>query len=226
MDSNFLKMIPKKVAEVPMRAIILISFLGLSACAILERDPRSGYASEEEFSAQSENLALERRVKDVNDVKEELGYGGRALGDGEREVVDRRMRLKRLEANIPSKREKKQYFNVRSALKNDSERIYFLSLPSFEARERWAQNRGLGNQEGYSDSLAATIEANDISLGMTQKAVSESWGDPDAIESAGNPLYGYERWKYNRYISGSDGYQKELRIVYFEGGHVVGWERD
>jgi hypothetical protein len=161
------------------------------------------------------------------DAKEELGLGSRPLSDDERIAVESRVRLKRMESRLATKREKKQYYDVRSALNSDRERIYFLSLPTYEARERWAQQRGIGGggEEVYSEPIAKTIEANDIALGMTQKAVTQSWGDPDAVEVAGNPLYGYERWRYNRYISGNEGYQKELRIVYFEGGRVVGWER-
>jgi hypothetical protein len=37
-------------------------------------------------------------------------------------------------------------------------------------------------------------------------------------------MYGYERWNYHRFTPGSDGYQKENRVVYFESGRVVGWE--
>lgn len=160
------------------------------------------------------------------EAREELGLLGRPLTDEERLALETRIRLKRQESRIATKRDKKQYFQVRSALKNDRERLMFLSLPTFEARDRWAQARGLGHQdEVYSDEVAKVIEGNDIALGMSQKGVMESWGDPDMVETAGNALYGYERWKYNRYVSGNEGYQKEMRIVYFEGGRVVGWER-
>lgn len=208
-----------------MRIFLILTCLGLSACA-LTRSAQSGYAYDEyNESARPPSLyeLKEESIKD--DAKEELGYGSRPLSDAEASAVENRVRLKRLETNLSTKREKKQYYNLRSALKNDRERIYFLNLPTYEVRERWAQNRGLGGEETYSDEVAKVIEANDIALGMSQRAVTQSWGDPDAVEVAGNPLYGYERWKYNRYISGNDGYSKEMRVVYFEGGHVVGWER-
>lgn len=212
-----------------MKLVVALMCLGLSACALMERSPRSGYASYEEESSYSGSASLyeQRRENVENDAREELGLQDRPLTEGERQAVEYRIRLKREEAKIATKREKRQYYQVRSALRSDRERLYFLSLPTVEARERWAQQRGLGSSdETYSDEVAKTIESNDISLGMTQKAVSESWGDPDAVETAGNPIYGYERWRYNRYISGNDGYQKENRIVYFEGGRVVGWERN
>lgn len=206
--------------------LLTVMTVGLSACAILNRDPRSGYAYDEVTSTGSLDLYQEKQAHVEADAREELGYGSRPLSDAERDSIETRIRLKRMESRLATKREKKQYYNVRSALRSDRERAYFLSLPTYEARDRWAQTRGLGNQEEtYSDDVAKTIESNDIALGMSQKAVMQSWGDPDAVETAGNPIYGYERWKYNRYVTGNEGYQKEMRVVYFEGGRVVGWER-
>ena len=208
--------------------VLAATTLGLSACAILDRSSQSGYYGRDggygdETAA---DIYEQRQRATVADAREELGLLGRPLDDDERAKVEMRIRLKRAESKIATKREKQQYFRMRSALHTDRERLQFLSLPTYEARDRWARTRGLGGgEETYSDEVAKTIESNDISLGMSQKAVMESWGDPDQVEVAGNPLYGYERWRYNRYISGNEGYQKEMRIVYFEGGRVVGWER-
>lgn len=211
-----------------MKLLLVISMLGLSACAMLDRSAKSGYYSYEEGGNDTAADLYRARQSNVqHEALEELGLLGRPLSDDERNAVETRIRLKRAEGRIATKREKKQYFNVRSALSNDRERLAFLQMPTFEARERFAQSRGVGTKdETYSDEVAKVIEANDIALGMTQKGVMESWGDPDMVETAGNALYGYERWKYNRYVSGNEGYQKELRIVYFEGGRVVGWERN
>lgn len=210
-----------------MKYLVVMLSLGLSACAMLERNPRSGYFYEEESLGSTRSDLYELRKQTVEtEAREELGLMGRALSPEERGGLEQRIRLKRMEGQIATKREKKQYYQIRSLLKNDRERMYFLSLPTFEARERWAANRGLGQKdEVYSEDMAKAIESNDIALGMTQKAVMESWGDPDAVEVAGSQIYGFERWKYNRYVSGNEGYQKEMRIVYFEGGRVVGWER-
>ncbi len=210
-----------------MKYLVVMLSLGLSACAMLERNPRSGYFYEEESLGSTRSDLYELRKQTVEtEAREELGLMGRALSPEERGGLEQRIRINRMEAQISTKREKKQYYQIRSLLKNDRERMYFLSLPTFEARERWAANRGLGQKdEVYSEDMAKAIESNDIALGMTQKAVMESWGDPDAVEVAGSQIYGFERWKYNRYVSGNEGYQKEMRIVYFEGGRVVGWER-
>jgi hypothetical protein len=229
MDSNFLILKPKSgcVQEVhAMKKLILLGFLGLSACAMFQRDPHSGYYGDGEEESHPIDIYQQRKQNVETDAREELGLQGRPITDEERLALETRIRLKRAETKLETKREKKQYYGLRTALKSDRERLYFLSLPTYEAKERWAATRGLGAQDDTrSDEVSKTIEANDIALGMSQKAVMESWGDPDAVETAGNPLYGFERWKYNRYVSGNEGYQKEMRIVYFEGGRVVGWER-
>jgi len=217
--------------EVPRMRIlltvcVLIFTLGLSACATMDRDPRSGYGGLNEYRSDSvREFYQERQDKEEIDAREELGYSGRALNEKERARLEDRIRLKRLESQIEAKRDQKQYYSVRGAIPSDRERIQFLSLPSYESKQRWLQNHGYGKEEtSYSDGVAKTIEAHDISLGMSQKAVRESWGDPDMVENAGNPMYGYERWNYYRFTASSDGYNKENRIVYFESGRVVGWE--
>ena len=212
-----------------MQGFILVAALttfGLSACALLERSPSSGYYEDQEYAAKPIDIYLLKQQSVEDDAREELGLGGRVLSEEERAVLENRIQLKRIEGRIHSSREKKQYFGVRGALKTDRERLQFLSMPTYEARERWATTRGLASQEeNHSDEISKIIDTNDIALGMSQKAVVESWGDPDSVEVAGNPIYGNERWRFNRFVSGQEGYQKEQRIIYFEGGRVVGWER-
>src|SRR4051794_36747077 len=130
-----------------MRILLAIACLGLSACAF-NRSARSGYAYDEYNEGDRPPTLYEQKAASVEaDAKEELGYSSRSLTDDERRAVEGRIRLKRMETNLATKREKKQYYNLRSSLKNDRERIYFLSLPTYEARERWAQTRGLGAEE-------------------------------------------------------------------------------
>lgn len=207
--------------------LMLLSYsLGLSACGTLMRDPRSGYGETDTPLYRASDFYEERRQHDEGKVREEFGWSSeRSLNENERGALETRLQLRRLESKLESQREKRQYYQVKGLMRNDQERMAFLRLPSIEARERWSRNRGLvANEEVHSDETAATIEKNDVSLGMSQRAVTESWGDPDLVEVAGNPVYGNERWRYSRYISSSDGYQKENRIIYFEAGRVVGWE--
>lgn len=200
---------------------------GLSACGSLYRTENSGYAdgpSEYRASAIQEFYREKHGVQD-DLAREELGLSNvRELNEGQRDALTRRLYLKRLEAQLETRREKKQYYKYKGLIKSDGDRIYFLKLPSVEARERWAQNRGYVEDEKYTDELAQIIEKNDIAVGMSQKAVVQSWGDPDIVEVAGDPVYGNERWRYSKYESGDEGFNKQTRVVYFESGRVVGWE--
>ena len=206
-------------------SLIFSAVLGLSACAGLTRDPRSGYAYDTTVYRAADFYQKKQR-NDENQVREDLGWSyDRPLSESEQGLLESRLRVRRLESKLESQREKRQYYQLKGLMRNDAERIYFLTLPTVEARERWSRNRGLvANEEVHNDEVANIIEKNDISMGMSQRAVTESWGDPDLVEVAGDPVYGNERWRYSRYMSSNDGYQKETRIIYFEAGRVVGWE--
>lgn len=207
-----------------MRWIVGLAFLGLSACTTFDRSGRSGYAGDSDEGSARE-FYQERMNKDESEAREELGFDNGPLSGRERDRLEERLRLRRMEAAIQSKRDRKQYYSARNLMRSDQERMDFLSLPNYQMKQRWLQTRGLlKDEDSYPESIAKAIEANDIAIGMSQKAVRESWGDPDLVEVAGNPMYGYERWNYHRMIAGNDGYQKELRVIYFEGGRVVGWE--
>ena len=71
--------------------------------------------------------------------------------------------------------------------------------------------------------IASSTAAN-IRLGMARRNVKMSLGSPTSVEVAGNPKYGNERWIYETSIPTLDGYYTEKKIIYFEGGSVVGWE--
>lgn len=206
---------------------LVLACSGLSACStFFNRDPRSGYADGDPAVFRATDFYDERHKHREEQAREELGWEtGRSLSEAERTVLEQRLRLTKLESKLESQREKRQYYQLKGVLRNDRERIGFLNLPSVEARERWANARGLvANDESHTDEVASLIEKNDVTVGMSQKAVNESWGDPDLVEVAGDPIYGNERWRYSRYISSNDGYQKQTRIIYFESGRVVGWE--
>jgi hypothetical protein len=209
------------------KSLLVLACLGLSACSTLfNRDPRSGYADSASATYRATDFYEERDKYREEQAREEMGWElGRSLSENERAALEIRLRLNRLETKLESQREKRQYYQVKGMMRNDRERIAFLSLPSVEARERWANARGLvANDESHPDEIASLIEKNDVSVGMSQKAVTESWGDPDLVEVAGDPIYGNERWRYSRYISSNDGYNKQVRVIYFESGRVVGWE--
>jgi hypothetical protein len=106
------------------------------------------------------------------------------------------------------------------------ERAEFLKLKNKAARERWIRAQGIQQSSRTFDrSIASAIQEGDVVIGMPKEAVRESWGDPELVEVAGSTNSGNERWKYSREIASADGYQTEERLIYFERGRVVGWER-
>lgn len=207
--------------------LFVMMSLGLSACSILQRAENSGYADTDgETAATYQDFYRERNRKAWKEAQEELGYhDGHELSESDAEAVRLRVELHRLEKQLSQDLEKKQYYSLKPFFRHDAERVYFLKLPDREARERWANAKGLvANVSTFDPGTTQLIENNDIARGMLKDAVRQSWGDPDFVEVAGDPIYGNERWKYNKLVSTSDGYRPETRVVYFESGRVAGWE--
>lgn len=216
------------------KAVVLKSVLtlislqfGLTACALFERSQFSGYEATGESSLSSiHEYRAQKHDRNWGVAREELGLTTtQELTDEQVSRIHQRVELNRLERNLPNQLERRQYFGLKPYFNSDLERIYFLRLPTIEARERWAINKGITTDEKVFDAPTTyLIENNDIAKNMTRNAVKQSWGEPDFIEVAGDPLYGNERWRYNKLVSSEDGYRSESRIIYFEAGRVIGWE--
>lgn len=215
----------KRICGIICQLLGILTFCLITACAQLERrrdfeamNPSSGKANKSRYS--------DKAKYDESQLKEEFGWQDLyLLSDDQQKSLDLRRELRAQESRLVTQSEKAQYYRLKGQLKDDRERIEFLSQPGLGAREQWASNRGyLSDEEGFSDELADLIEKKDISLKMPQKAVLESWGDPEAIEVAGNPIFGFERWRYTRFESSDQGFKRVERLVYFESGVVVGWE--
>ncbi|MDZ4676930.1 MAG: hypothetical protein SGI74_05410 [Oligoflexia bacterium] len=198
----------------------LTSSLLISSCALLETD-QPAMSGDDDYStyAAQKNGTL--------DALDELGLSpSKSLSGDERDALEKRMKLKRLERSLVSAKEREQYYNFRPYLDSDEERMAFLSLPSTDARDRYAMQRGIYFRTNkFAPAVKEAVSKSDIILGMTKEAVIESWGEPEAVEVAGSQLYGNERWKFTEYISTPEGYQREERVVIFESGKVVGWQR-
>lgn len=69
-----------------------------------------------------------------------------------------------------------------------------------------------------------TASEGTVRLGMQKNKVQLHLGHPTLVEVAGNPKYGNERWIYERSVPTMDGFFTEKKVIYFEGGSVVGWE--
>ncbi|MES2962885.1 MAG: hypothetical protein V4760_03275 [Bdellovibrionota bacterium] len=200
---------------------LVISAIALVGCGTVQRSHDSGYSFRDE-----EPAAKGRRSMDKDYAAQELGFTSRELSDKEARAVGDRAALTRAEKALEGKRERDQYFKNKAYFRSDRERVDFLQLDSFEARGRYLNNRGIdGNHTENPPEIQALIDVNDITLGMSKEAVKSSWGEPEAVEVAGDPIYGNERWHYSEQLPSTEGYLTENRLVYFEGGRVAGWEK-
>ncbi|MEM7647363.1 MAG: hypothetical protein AAF203_10670 [Pseudomonadota bacterium] len=82
----------------------------------------------------------------------------------------------------------------------------------------------LNEQQPIYESNRNLASTDNIRLGMEKRRVEMNLGLPTHREVAGNPKYGNERWIYEKSIPTLDGYYQEKKVIYFEGGNVVGWE--
>lgn len=202
-------------------ALILFSMTVLlfgSGCVSFERATPSGYSA---YARESKSSTAdgERKLFEREAAESELGP------TSSDKAVASRLRLKRQEKMLEGKSEREQYYKAKPYLKNDAERLYFLGLDSTVERDRYLNAKGAnGDQVTHPPEMQSLVEQNDLAAGMTRQAVKESWGPPDDVEVAGNPMYGNEKWKYSEQVTSREGYMTERRTVYFEAGRVVGWE--
>lgn len=169
----------------------------ISGCSVLERHPASGYR---------EPAAFKSHTFSASDFSFD--------------------RIKSLEKAITDERERLQYYNALPWLKNEEERATLLSKPDYQSRQQWIRQNKIGSRPTeIDDDTADILEQKDIALDMPYDFVRKSWGKPDQVETAGNPIFKNERWIYKRYVSSSEGFKLQSRIVYFEGGKVAGWEQ-
>jgi hypothetical protein len=186
-------------------AILGTLVLGQMSCVSMQRDSRSGYQNYKEGDA-SEVSVYEKMIN------EQVRTGRKK---SEVEV---------LESSIRTESEYEYYNEAKPVLKTMRDRKEFLTQKTRNQQKRWLASRGVSELSLYEPAVRAAIDNGDVALGMSKEAVLKSWGDPEAVEVAGNPDYGSERWVYTNYEPSQEGYQTQQRMVYFERGKVVGWE--
>ena len=206
--------------------IILLS-LGLSACSGLHRSLGSGYENYQYQVNGLDQFYQERKAYRQDRARSEIGLSqNQQLSETNRIRLRQRIRVQKLEDQIPSEKELRQYYALKPLMRSDMEKIKFLSLPSFEVKQKWANRRRIGKRlTKVKPHVTKAIENKDIILGMSKKSVIESWGEPDLVEVAGNHIYENERWSYKRLITAAEGFKHEVRVIFFEYGNVAGWEK-
>lgn len=205
--------------------VLSLLSLDLLGCAQFQRSSGSGYSNDTAYDDQGSHRSNYDRS--TRQTAYELGKDPGSLTSQDLDEIHRRQKLRELERSLSSKKEREQYSKVLPWLKNDAEKIDFLSIPSIEGRQHWVNKNNIwGRTQAPQEEMKDLIETQDVAIGMPQDYVRRSWGEPTSIEISGNPIYKNERWKYQRQVSTSQGFRKEIRYVYFEGGRVVGWETE
>lgn len=210
-----------------MKALYLVIFaVGLlSGCAQLQRSAGSGYNNGVGPGDQPSRYSDYDRT--TRQTAYEMGKDPAALTADDLQEIRSRQKVREMERTLGSNKEREQYSKVLPWLKNDEEKISFLSIPSIEGRQQWINKNNLwARAQAPQEEIKNLIETQDIAVGMPQEYVRRSWGEPVNVEISGNPIYKNERWKYQRQIATNQGFRKETRFVYFEGGRVVGWETE
>lgn len=207
--------------------ILVSTMVTLSACETMQRSGTSGYrTSTNDYDTDFNRDNLEKNTIQKDETARELGFSSsRSLTDPERRNLEERMQLEKAEKNLSTRKEKEQYYAAKPLLKSDRERMQLLDISNIEGRDRWLQSHGYLGGEKFTSDTQEAIDSEDVVVGMTEKAVRQSWGDPEMVEIAGNPVYGNTRWKYTKHVSSPDGYLEEKKIIYFEAGRVAGWEK-
>lgn len=192
--------------------ILLLSSFFISSCTSLQRHLESGYADPQK--SRSHPAGVHRVSDSPARAKKTIS-------------LSEKTKLQNLENSLNTKKEVEQYSKMLPYFKSEQEQAEFLSQPDFESRQTWLNERNFMNRPlQISNEMKELVDAQDITLGMPQTLVKKSWGEPDVVEVSGNPSFHNERWRYNKYVSTNDGYKPERKVVYFEGGRVVGWEAE
>lgn len=135
------------------------------------------------------------------------------------------VQLKLLENQLHGRHEIEQYSKALPYFLGSQERIEFLSLEGFKARQQWLMNKNFWTRIAQKEQqFAGTIKAQDIAIGMTEDLVKRSWGQPLEVFVSGQPAFRNARWVYQKQVSTNDGYRKQKRTVYIEAGQVRGWD--
>ncbi|MBL7545457.1 MAG: hypothetical protein JNL11_16685 [Bdellovibrionaceae bacterium] len=136
-------------------------------------------------------------------------------------------KVRDLEKGLVTQQDKALYSKLLPWFHSDEEKLSFLRNSDYEEKQKWViKSKILNRSSELASRYKRLIDSQDIAIGMPNEIVKRSWGDPLNVETSGNVLYKNEKWRYSRTVSTPDGFKQEKRIVYFEGGRVVGWETE
>lgn len=165
--------------------------------------------------------------KELEKYAYELGFDPKkGLTPEQRESVLNRRKVRELERTLDSAKERQHYSKILPLIETDNEKIEYLTIDSIEGRQAWVNRNKIWSRQKSNPEFLELVEAQDIAVGMSADLVRKSWGEPESVEVSGNEVYKNERWRYTRDVPTPNGYKRERRFVFFEGGRVVGWETE
>jgi hypothetical protein len=193
--------------------ILSISVL-ITSCYSFQRSPESGYST---GSTKSSLSGWKRASRETTHKAQP--------SESNNNSSEIKIRLKQLENSMQGRRELEQYSKSLPWFANDEEKIEFLSAGAFEERQKWLQNNKFyERQKNVTSQMQELLDAQDIAVGMPESLVKKAWGEPTHVDVSGIPQFHNQKWVYSKMISSQEGFKTEKKIVYFEGGKVVGWE--
>lgn len=194
--------------------VMFFAILFLTSCYSLQRSSESGYSSGSSKKTQS----------GWSKASQDQPSRGSNLPTSQ-SSTEVKVRLKQLENAMQGKRELEQYSKALPWFNSDEEKIEFLEFGAYEERQKWLQaNKFFERAKKVTSQMQELLDAQDIAVGMPETLVKKSWGEPAHIDISGIPQFHNQRWVYSKNVSTQEGFKTEKKVVYFEGGKVVGWE--
>lgn len=91
----------------------------------------------------------------------------------------------------------------------------------------WDRQNTFTSSDEYQDFFYQAMASGEVALGMSTTQVRSVWGSPREIQVAGEPEQRNEKWIYiSTLFTGTPEFSRDKKIVYFEKGFVVGWEKE
>ncbi len=210
--------------------LLLIMVTAMTSCQTFWSDLRPGGTAPSatiERTTENPQQQIKFSDKDLEKYAYELGFDPKkGLTPEERESVLNRRKVRELERTLDSAKERQHYSKILPLLEKDTEKIEYLTIDSIEGRQAWVNRNKIWSRQKNNPEFLELVEAQDIAVGMSADLVRKSWGEPESVEVSGNEVYKNERWRYTRDVPTPNGYKRERRFVFFEGGRVVGWETE
>ena len=115
-------------------------------------------------------LTLEERTKYAYEVGLDPA---KELSPADLSVIAKRKKVRNLERTLDSQQERLMYSKVLPWLKDDDEKVAYLSIPSIEGRQAWVNKNKIWNRSKNAKDYKDVMESMDIAIGMPTEFVKK-----------------------------------------------------